>query len=313
MLSVLMQAAGTIVWPRSCSRRRGTSMPIPFTNAVRVAVMTLRSKLGDAAGGAHRPAGRLPVRRIGQRCALTPRRRATSLAVARAAGRLGHSLLRRLGWRLSCHLLARYYARRARDCTSGGGALEPGRPLQRVRGVGSHHRWPYALARAAGHDLGRRFVSPTASPAGSPGRSVRWRRPSTSSGRRTSGCGCGRRARRDETPALGEAVDAMLDRVAEGYEAQRRFAANASHELRTPLATQRALIEISLSVGPHRRPAGPAVAAAAGHQRAQREPDRGLLVLAETERGLMAALRCGWTSSPPTSWRRCDRAAGGAR
>jgi signal transduction histidine kinase len=50
----------------------------------------------------------------------------------------------------------------------------------------------------------------------------------------------------DETRALADAVDAMLDRVAVGYEAQRRFAANASHELRTPLATQRALIEISL-------------------------------------------------------------------
>lgn len=51
----------------------------------------------------------------------------------------------------------------------------------------------------------------------------------------------------DEATQLAHAVDAMLDRVAEGYEAQRRFAANASHELRTPLATQRALIEVSLA------------------------------------------------------------------
>lgn len=53
--------------------------------------------------------------------------------------------------------------------------------------------------------------------------------------------------RNDETKRLGDAIDRLLDRVAEGYEAQQRFAANASHELRTPLATQRALIEISLS------------------------------------------------------------------
>jgi signal transduction histidine kinase len=51
----------------------------------------------------------------------------------------------------------------------------------------------------------------------------------------------------DDATRLAYSVDAMLDRVAEGYEAQRRFAANASHELRTPLATQRALIEVSLA------------------------------------------------------------------
>ncbi len=52
---------------------------------------------------------------------------------------------------------------------------------------------------------------------------------------------------RDETRRLADDIDAVLDRLAEGYEAQRRFASNASHELRTPLATQRALIEVSLS------------------------------------------------------------------
>ena len=93
---------------------------------------------------------------------------------------------------------------------------------------------------------------------------------------------------RDETRALADAVDAMLDRVAEGYEAQRRFASNASHELRTPLATQRALIEISL---------GSALTAdqldllsrqlLATNERNERLID-GLLTLAETERGLMS-------------------------
>jgi signal transduction histidine kinase len=92
----------------------------------------------------------------------------------------------------------------------------------------------------------------------------------------------------DETRRLADAIDSMLDRVAEGYEAQRRFAANASHELRTPLATQRALIEVSL---------GSALTTEqldllsrqllATNERNERLIE-GLLVLAETERGLMA-------------------------
>lgn len=93
---------------------------------------------------------------------------------------------------------------------------------------------------------------------------------------------------RDETRRLADSIDTMLDRVAEGYEAQRRFAANASHELRTPLATQRALIEVSL---------GSALTAEqiellsrqllATNERNEKLIE-GLLVLAETERGLMA-------------------------
>lgn len=92
---------------------------------------------------------------------------------------------------------------------------------------------------------------------------------------------------RDESRQLADGIDAMLDRVGEGYEAQRRFAANASHELRTPLATQRALIEVSL---------GSALSAdqlelvsrqlLATNQRNEALIE-GLLVLAETERGTM--------------------------
>lgn len=46
----------------------------------------------------------------------------------------------------------------------------------------------------------------------------------------------------DSAHALAGAVDDLMDRVAVGYQAQARFAANASHELRTPLAVQRTLV-----------------------------------------------------------------------
>ncbi|WP_202925748.1 ATP-binding protein [Goekera deserti] len=55
---------------------------------------------------------------------------------------------------------------------------------------------------------------------------------------------------RGEYGSLAGAIDAMLDRVAEGHAGQRRFAANASHELRTPLALQRTLIEVGMSGDP---------------------------------------------------------------
>jgi signal transduction histidine kinase len=92
----------------------------------------------------------------------------------------------------------------------------------------------------------------------------------------------------DETRRLADEIDAVLDRLAEGYEAQRRFASNASHELRTPLATQRALIEVSLSsaLTPEQLELLSRQLLAT-NERNERLVD-GLLTLAETEGGLMA-------------------------
>jgi signal transduction histidine kinase len=93
---------------------------------------------------------------------------------------------------------------------------------------------------------------------------------------------------RDETRRLAEEIDAVLDRLAEGYAAQRRFASTASHELRTPLATQRALIEVSLSsaLTPEQLDLLSRQLLAT-NERNERLVD-GLLTLAETESGTMA-------------------------
>jgi len=76
----------------------------------------------------------------------------------------------------------------------------------------------------------------------------------------------------------------MLDRVATGYEGQRRFASNASHELRTPLAVQRTLVEVAMVTG-ERDMSRLAAQLLVVNERNERLIE-GLLVLAESDRGL---------------------------
>ena len=92
---------------------------------------------------------------------------------------------------------------------------------------------------------------------------------------------------RDELRDLADTIDAMLDRLASAFEAQRRFVANASHELRTPLTRGRALVDVTLA-DPEAsvsslRAMGERVRAAVDEQ--ERLID-GLLTLARGERGI---------------------------
>jgi signal transduction histidine kinase len=211
---------------------------------------------------------------------LTPRRRAV-LAVI-----VGWPL----GWAylyVGAHLavnLARHYRGAFPSCAGGGL-----RSLDAFNGgcsdVGFHPEYLWvelvimtAVALAAAYGLARWVTWPVRSMA----QTVEQLGP-TSLGMRLRADGP-----RDETRYLSDAIDAMLDRVAEGYEAQRRFASNASHELRTPLATQRALIEVSLSSAlTEEQLELLSRQLLATNERNEKLVD-GLLTLAETERGLMA-------------------------
>jgi signal transduction histidine kinase len=51
----------------------------------------------------------------------------------------------------------------------------------------------------------------------------------------------------DELRELAATLNAMLDRLAEAFESQRRFVANASHELRSPLTVIRAEADVALA------------------------------------------------------------------
>jgi signal transduction histidine kinase len=92
---------------------------------------------------------------------------------------------------------------------------------------------------------------------------------------------------RDETTALAIELNRMMDRLAAGYEGQRSFAANASHELRTPLAVQRALIEVGMSALLTTEQMELLTRQLLETNERNERLIEGLLVLSESERGLV--------------------------
>ncbi|HEX4223999.1 MAG TPA: ATP-binding protein [Pseudonocardiaceae bacterium] len=92
--------------------------------------------------------------------------------------------------------------------------------------------------------------------------------------------------KKDEFGVLAKEVNNMLGRVAVGLEGQRRFAANASHELRTPLAVQRTLVEVAMITGGPNPDLGRLGAELLLVNERNEQLIEGLLVLAESDRGL---------------------------
>ncbi len=95
---------------------------------------------------------------------------------------------------------------------------------------------------------------------------------------------------RDELRELAETYDAMLDRLAESFEAQRRFVANASHELRSPLTVIRSEAEVALA-NPNEDPAELRQVAHVVVEATQRTEAllEGLMVLARSQHALLAS------------------------
>jgi len=91
----------------------------------------------------------------------------------------------------------------------------------------------------------------------------------------------------DEAAALAVELNRMMDRLAAGYEGQRSFAANASHELRTPLAVQRALIEVGMSAPLTTDQMELLTRQLLETNERNERLIEGLLVLSESERGLV--------------------------
>ncbi len=89
----------------------------------------------------------------------------------------------------------------------------------------------------------------------------------------------------DEIGRLGATLNAMLERLGDALEHERRFVADASHELRTPLAILKTELELALGEGRTREELYAALASAAEETDRLTQLSEDLLVLAQADRG----------------------------
>ncbi|HEY1451595.1 MAG TPA: HAMP domain-containing sensor histidine kinase [Solirubrobacteraceae bacterium] len=89
----------------------------------------------------------------------------------------------------------------------------------------------------------------------------------------------------DEIGRLGSTLNAMLERLGEALEHERRFVADASHELRTPLSILKTELELALGAGRTREELYAALSSAAEETDRLTQLSEDLLVLAQTDRG----------------------------
>jgi DNA-binding response OmpR family regulator/signal transduction histidine kinase len=270
VLDVLMRAEGTVVSPEELLEKAWDENADPFTNAVRVAVMTLRRKLGD-------PPVIETVAGAGYRI-----REAPSLQRRLTLAFLGAALadaLPLIGVWNTVHNL--WFGANAYECAG----LEPWLPGQSECSYPTGMRLLFLPVIAAVVLLllwlNWLLAGVALQPLRATTETVHGLGPQNMSQR------IALRGGHDELKELSDALDGVLDRLAVGHESQRRFAANASHELRTPVAVQRVLAEVAME-----DPDASADLRRLGTQllRANERSERlieGLLVLAESDRGLL--------------------------
>ncbi|MES1248915.1 MAG: ATP-binding protein [Actinomycetota bacterium] len=91
----------------------------------------------------------------------------------------------------------------------------------------------------------------------------------------------------DEISRLAETLNAMLDRLQESLEHERRFVADASHELRTPLALLRTELDLALRRPRSREELEAALRSAAEETERLSRLAEGLLLMARGDRGTL--------------------------
>jgi len=96
---------------------------------------------------------------------------------------------------------------------------------------------------------------------------------------------------KDEIARLGDTLNAMLDRLEEGRERERRFVDDASHELRTPLAILRTELEVALRGSRSRAELEIALRSALVESDNLNRLAEDLLVLARSDRGRLTITR----------------------
>ena len=252
--SELLKARGAVVSSEELLERVWDANTDPFTTIVRVTVMTLRKKLGDpplietVVGAGYRTVAERMTPPAAARLRPTLRLRLTLLNGVLLVG--AGAILVLLAW-----LLVRDALRPTDELLPGTMVVLADGRHPRRRGSGSGELVDAASAGAAGQGpggaagdqrgRGRRGVRggrPRAAPA-APGHRDR---PAARRGDPRPADRLGPGAD-DEVAELAQTFDAMLDRIAAAFKAQKRFVANASHELRTPLAVMRTEIDVTLS------------------------------------------------------------------